>query len=134
MTSSNQLPAAVDEIIEGRSVTRSVHALSYNGADITDLFIERLLEHGYLPRAVGEIQISFGYRIPAFAIRKGTAYFGWVFVEKFSETKSRKMFGSILKNKKGDWAIQISYNSNETVYANPGDKSEMELEPSFTLE
>ena len=134
MTPAAQLLAAVNEIIEGRNVNRSVHNLSFEGRDLTGEFVKRLLSHGYSARTVGEVDVAFGERVPAFAVRSGTAYFGWVFIEKFSDTKSRKLFGSIVKNTKGDWAIQISQKSRELVYVNPREKSAMELEPTFVME
>jgi hypothetical protein len=72
--------------------------------------------------------------VPAFAIRNSKAYFGWVFIERFTEEKSRKLFGSLARNKKGDWLIQISQKSSELIYVNYRLKSGMEGERLFVME
>jgi hypothetical protein len=56
------------------------------------------------------------------------AYFGWVFWEKFSHRKLRKLFGSVVRNSKGDWAMQISDKGRSVIYANPDLTSEMDIE------
>ena len=134
MKLKRDLISAVDGIITGKLVNRSVHELAYDGKDVTGLFVERLSFHGYTPMKVGDVEVGAGYRIPAFVIRDGTAYFGWVFVEQFTEKKSRKLFGSVVRNRKGDWSIQIPHNSQEIVYANCGEKVEMENERLFIME
>ena len=73
-------------------------------------------------------------RVPALMIRDMRAYFGWVFVERFTEKKSRKLFGSVVRNKKGDWLVQMPSNSSERVYANLDLKIEMEAERLFVME
>ena len=134
MKLKQDLISAVDGIITGKLVNRSAHDLTYDGKNVTRLFLERLSVHGYTPMKVGDAEVEAGYRIPAFVIRDGTAYFGWVFVEQFTEKKSRKLFGSVVRNRKGDWSIQIPHNSQEIVYANCGEKVEMENERLFIME
>ena len=130
----SDLVSALDEIIEGKFVNRNVHELNYEGGDCSRLFIERLKSHGYIERRVGEIELQFEERVPAFAIRNGKAYFGWVFIERFTETKTRKLFGSVVRNKKGDWLVQIPSNSNESIYVNYKLKAGMEGERLFVME
>ncbi len=130
----SDLVSALDEIIEGKFVNRSVHELNYEGGGFTDLFIERLKLHGYIERRVGEIELQFEERMPAFAIRNGKAYFGWVFIERFTETKTRKLFGSVVRNKKGDWLVQIPSNSHGSIYVNYKLKAGMEGERLFVME
>ena len=66
--------------------------------------------------------------MPVFYLDKGVAYFGWVFWEKFSQLKLRKLFGSVVRNSAGDWAIQISAKRNTVIYANSVLKTEMDIE------
>jgi hypothetical protein len=75
---------ALDVIIQGRSVTRKQHELTLNGHDVTALFLERLTIHGYTPQTVGKISCEPGERIPAFYLEGVTAYFGWIFWERFT--------------------------------------------------
>ena len=133
MKSEDEIITALDDIIDGKVVNRSMHKLVYDGRDVSQSFIERLLQRNYLPMRVEEIAVTSGERVPAFVVRDVIAYFGWVFVEKFSDKKSRKLFGSVVKNKKGDWLIQIPSNSKEIVYANLDDKVEIENEKLFIM-
>lgn len=134
MKSDEEILRALNDIIDGKVVNRSMHKLVYDGRDVTQSFIELLLQRNYLPMRVEEIAVNSGERVPAFVVRDVIAYFGWVFVEKFSDKKSRKLFGSVVKNKKGDWLIQIPSNSKEIVYANLDDKVEIENEKLFVMQ
>jgi hypothetical protein len=125
---------ALDDIIAGRNVKRIVHDLNYDGRNLTGMFAARLKEAGFLETTVGEIEVGFNERIAAFLIRDSKAYFGWVFNERFTDKKSRKLFGSELRNRKGDWAIQIPSNSRETIFIDPSEKLGMEVDSSFVLE
>jgi hypothetical protein len=73
MKNEGKLVSAFDEIIEGKSVNRSVHDLDYEGVDLTHLFIARLKSHRFVEKGIGEIELQFEERVPAFAIRKGKA-------------------------------------------------------------
>ena len=133
------LLSALDEIVEGKTVSRKVVDLSEDGSDrkgaeLVQLFVDRLRLHGFVEKRVGDIELEFEERVPAFAIRDRKAYFGWVFIERFTETKSRKLFGSVVRNSKGDWLIQISHNSAESIYVNSRLKSGMEGERLFVME
>jgi hypothetical protein len=77
---------------------------------------------------VREVPVQPGQRVPAFYIDSGTAYFGWIFWEKFSQLRMRKLFGSVVRNEKGDWAIQIPEKRNTVVYANESLMSEMDID------
>jgi hypothetical protein len=77
---------------------------------------------------VQNVELRPGERVPAFYIDNGTAYFGWVFWEKFSQLKLRKLFGSVVRNRKSDWAVQISDKRRSVIYANPDLKSEMDID------
>ena len=61
-----------------------------------------------------------GERVPAFLVRDGRADFGWVFWEKSTPERSRKLFGSVVRNAKGDWEIQLGTGSREPVHVQPG--------------
>jgi len=119
---------ALADIIDGRVVKRSLHHLRMSGVELTDLFVHVLEEKGYLATPLQDIDVQPGERVPAFHIDGDTAYFGWVFWEKFSDRKMRKLYGSVVRNAKGDWAIQISGNRTTTVYVNTRLKGEMDID------
>ena len=122
------LDAVFDDIITGTGVHRSKHELTLDGKDVTFQFVAALKRHGYFPATVGEVEVQPGERVPAFFIKESTAYFGWVFWEKFTQWKLRKLWGSIVRNAKGDWAIQIPPNKPTVIYANGDLKIEMDIE------
>lgn len=125
---------AIDEIIGGRNVKRFVHDLHLDDRDLSGLFVERLLNAGFVEATVGDVAVGFDERVAAFLIRNSKAYFGWVFRERFTERKSRKLFGSEARNSKGDWAIQIPFNSREKIFVRYSEKLEMELDGNFVIE
>jgi len=135
----DDLISAFDEFIEGKFVSRQVVNLTGDGMErvydgLADLFIARLKLHGYVEIRVGEIELKEDERVPAFVLKSEKAYFGWVFVERFTDRKSRRLFGSVVRNKKGDWLIQVAGNSTERIYANINFKIEMEAERLFLME
>lgn len=77
---------------------------------------------------VQDAAVEPGERAPGFYIDKATAYFGWVFWEKFTQLKLRKLFGSVVRNNKGDWAIQIPPQRKTVIYVNMSLKTEMDIE------
>jgi hypothetical protein len=116
------------DIIEGTAVRRSKHELRWEHRDVTTEFIQALREHGYMPTLVERIALTPGERVPAFHVNDGFAYFGWVFWEKFSHVKFRKLFGSVVRNAKGDWDIQISERTKTVIYANMNLRTEMDID------
>ncbi len=129
-----EITEAIDEIISGRNVKRFVHDLHLDGRNLARLFAERLLNAGFVESTVGEVDIGFDERVAAFVVRDSKAYFGWVFKERFTEKKHRKLFGSVARNTKGDWAIQIPSNSREKIFVRCSERFEMELDGNFVLE
>ena len=127
-TPPEQLHEVLKDIIEGRIVKRAKHELVWEMRDISLQFIEVLSNEGYLPAIVGSIDIQPGERVPAFYVDDATAYFGWIFWEKFSQLRLRKLFGSVVRNGKGDWAVQIPEKRKTIIYANVNLKSEMDIE------
>lgn len=119
------------DIIDGKIVKRSKHQLVYEGEIVTSFFLEELQQMKFLPLHVGEIEIEKNERVPAFYIENNIAYFGWVFWEKFTELRLRKLFGSVVRNAKGDWQIQISPNSEKIVYANSTKKVLIDIDRPF---
>ncbi|MBM2846849.1 MAG: hypothetical protein HW407_2161 [Bacteroidetes bacterium] len=123
-----ELREVLSDIIEGKIVKRARHELRWDMRDVSMEFVEVLQESGYQPMIVDQANVQPGERMPAFYLENGVAYFGWVFWEKFSQLKLRKLFGSVVRNAKGDWAVQIPPQRKTIIYVNPGLKSEMDIE------
>ena len=123
-----QLNGVFTDIIEGKIVKRSKHELRWEGRDVSTEFTRALHAHGYDPTIVALIDIHPGERVPAFYIDDGYAYFGWIFWEKFSQLRLRKLFGSVVRNAKGDWAVQIPDKRKTVIYANAALKTEMDID------
>ena len=123
-----ELQEVFRDIVEGKVVKRSRHELKWGTRDVTTEFVDALAKAGYRQMLVQNLDITPGERVPAFYIDDGVAFFGWVFWEKFSQLKLRKLFGSVVRNSKGDWAIQISDKRRSVIYANPSLKSDMDIE------
>jgi hypothetical protein len=124
----NEFNEVFHDIIEGRTVKRSRHQLRWGMRDVTLDFVAALNEHGYTSTTVAAIPIEPGERVPAFFIEGDVAYFGWVFWEKFSHLRLRKLFGSVVKNPHGDWEIQISPKRLSVIYANLNLRSDMDID------
>ncbi len=127
-SNEDQITESLKDLAVGRGVKRSRHDLVVDGRDYTDEFIRILRETGYTPVTIAHAPVEPGERIPAFYIKDSTAYFGWIFYEKFTGRKLRKLWGSVIRNRKGDWAIQISPKKDITVYADSTQKTEMDLD------
>ncbi|MBM2840431.1 MAG: hypothetical protein HW412_959 [Bacteroidetes bacterium] len=124
----NELHEVLHDIIDGKIVKRSRHELKWDTRDVSFEFIDALGAAGYKQLLVQDVDVQPGERVPAFFLENGVAYFGWVFWEKFSQLKLRKLFGSVIRNAKGDWAVQISEKRRSVIYANASLKSEMDIE------
>jgi hypothetical protein len=123
-----EITQSLHELAAGKVVKRTRHELIVDGVDYTDRFVEVLKEIGYVPLTVAEVPVEPGERIPAFFIEDSVAYFGWIFYEKFSGRRVRKLWGSAIRNRKGDWAIQISPKKGITLYANINQKTDMDID------
>jgi hypothetical protein len=123
-----KLREVFSDIIDGRIVKRAQHNLMWGRKDCTLEFLEVLAEKGYVPMLVRNVAVEPGERVPAFFVEGAMAYFGWVFWEKFSQLKLRKLFGSIVRNAKGDWAIQVPEKRTTVLYVNTALKSEMDID------
>lgn len=126
-----RLRDALKEIIDGKTVKRSKHELIFGGIDVTNVFIEEMDKKNYLPSSVEEVRCEEGKRVPAFYLEGSFAYFGWVCWEKFTERRLRKLFGSSVRNEKGDWAVQIPAGTQKIVYANTALTLEMDIDHPF---
>lgn len=129
----DSIAEALHDIVEGRSVKRSRHELTYQGMSVTETFIATLRLHHFLPATVREVAIDPGERVPAFHIEGDTAYFGWVFWEKFTELRLRKLFGTVVRNARGDWLIQLPAQSPKVIYVNRSAVFEMDIDRPFEL-
>ena len=123
-----KLQDAFQDIITGTGVKRSKHEFIHDGVSVVTTFIEALEKHVYKPTNVADVGLHPGERVPAFYVEDTRVYFGWVFWEKFTSAKLRKLWGSVIRNEKGDWAIQISLTKTTTIYANEKLKTEMDIE------
>lgn len=127
-TPKQEIQDAFVEIIEGRNVKRVRHSLHYEGIDWSGSFIETLEKLGYLPATVDDIAMRPGERVPAFLVADGVAFFGWIFWEQFTSWKIRKLWGSVMRNERGDWAIQIPPTRPTMVFANRSLLLEMDID------
>ncbi len=108
--------AALEDLILGRGVSRGRHDLP---AELLPAFFDGLARNGFLATAVASVDIEVGERVPAWLVRGRRADFGMVFWEVFTARAKRKLFGSQVRNAKGDWEIQIYPTSKELIHANP---------------
>ncbi|MEX2116831.1 MAG: hypothetical protein WEB37_08085 [Bacteroidota bacterium] len=128
MSTQTRLSEALSDIVTGRGATRAKHLLILDGKPVVDDFLRCLQENGFTKTTVGEVEVEIGERVPAFFIEDTTAWFGWVFWEKFTETKARKLWGSIVRNAKGDWAIQIPPTKSAPIFADVKGKIDMDAD------
>ena len=119
---------ALRSIIDGKTVKRAKHNLTHEGENLSSLFIDELAARGYRATTVEQVGVQPGERVPAFLIEEGFAHFGWVFWEQFTSWKLRKLWGSVQRNTKGDWDIQIPATRPTTIYANDSLKIEMDID------
>jgi len=105
------------DIIAGK-VKRSLHQLTYQNRDYTLLFISCLKQKEYFPVSLKNVDLQVGTRIPGFYLEDTTAYFGYLFWEVFDDRHKRKIWGSVIRNKKGDWKYILPGNSSKEVYLN----------------
>jgi hypothetical protein len=124
---------ALAEIVRGRTVKRSVHELVHEGRDLSEEFVAELALQGFVPVRVSEVDVRPGERAPGFYIDGKIAYFGWVFWEQFTSWKIRKLWGSVVKDARGDWKIQLPDKGRAVIYANASLTIEMDIDhpPEF---
>lgn len=132
-TLDHQLTSALSDIVVGKNVKRSKHELVYEQTDVTESFITVMRQHHFHPTTVDAVAVAPGERVPAFFIEGTTAYFGWIFWEKFSQLRLRKLFGTVVRNAKGDWYIQLPSNSSKTLYADTSQIFDMDIDRPFEL-
>lgn len=126
--STEEIRTALRNLIRGAGVRRGSHSLHLDEADLSASFVDLLNEEGFLPSRVEDIDIEPGEKVPAFFISGDMAHFGWVFWEVFFPGRMRKIFGSVARNEKGDWAIVIGKGKQERVYVNGGMRSQMDVD------
>ena len=107
--------SAIDDLILGRGVRRGRHELA---DDAFELFRARLEEVGFRLTTVDAVEIEIGVRVPAWYLKKPFADFGTIFWEIFTPRTRRKLFGSEVRNDKGDWDIQLYPTSKEMLFVN----------------
>ncbi len=109
--------SALDDLILGRGVKRGRHDVP---PGLGPLFRARLAALGFVETTVGGVEIEVGVRVPAWLLGPGVADFGIVFWEIFTDRARRKLFGSEVRNAKGDWEIQLPPSSPRTIWAGLG--------------
>jgi len=119
---------ALRQLARGEGVKRGSHTLVWDGIDATAQFETVLGESGFQKRTLDEVNVRPGTRIPAFFLDGQVAHFGWIFWEMFFPGRMRKIFGSVLKNAKGDWAVILGKGSDATLFVNLTLAEEMDLE------
>lgn len=120
----------IEEVFEDVIMIRfniSKVELFYDELDLRDIFIRKLESSNFIAKKVKDVEVEPGFRVPAFYLKNREAIFGWVFWEIFTETKKRKLFGSAIKNQRGDWEIQITEDKDEIIYVNESRKIEIDL-------
>ena len=125
---TERFEAAFRDFITGWGVERAKLDLIHEGRVVIDEFLDALQRLQFTATTVGDVYVEPGERVPAFYIKDSTAFFGWVFWEKFTEKKLRKLWGSVIRNSKGDWFFQIPPGKPTTIYANTKLKTEMDLD------
>lgn len=129
MIDSNEIKKieeTLEDVISGKFNVPKIELL-YEGKDLVEIFVKKLIDLNFQPKKVNEVNVEIGFRVPAFYIKNKTAYFGWVFWEIFTETKKRKLFGSAIKNQRGDWEIEITDKSDEVIFVNESKNIEIDL-------
>jgi hypothetical protein len=106
--------AALDDLLLGRGVRRGRHEFPL---PLAPLVRERLAACGFVETRVAEVPVEVGVRVPAWLFRPPILDFGTVLWEVFTESKRRKLFGSEVRNRKGDWEIQLAASAPETIWA-----------------
>jgi hypothetical protein len=121
-----KIEETLEDVISGKFNVPKIELL-YEGKDLVEIFVKKLIDLNFQPKKVNEVNVEIGFRVPAFYIKNKTAYFGWVFWEIFTETKKRKLFGSAIKNQRGDWEIEITDKSDEVIFVNESKSIEIDL-------
>ena len=106
---------ALSDLAAGR-LQRSRHDLVWEGRDLTPEFEAVLAKEGFAPLRLRDLAVPRGVRFPAFVLRQGTAHFGHVFREKFTESEDRLLFGSVARDGRGDWDVMLTRRSTEPVW------------------
>jgi hypothetical protein len=106
---------ALRDLASGR-VHRSRHDLVVDGRDLTGEFQRVLGECGYTSARIRDLSVPRGVRFPAFVITGTRADFGHVFQEKFHENEHRTLFGSVVRDWRGDWELMLTRRDSRTVW------------------
>lgn len=117
-----EVAATLRSLAEGR-IQRSRHDLRLEGRDFSRDFEAVLRQEGYTPLRVRDLRLRPGIRHPAWFLKDGEAFFGYVFLEKFEEGSRRPLFGSVVRDYRGDWAVLLTRSSREAVWVKLGEAS-----------
>jgi hypothetical protein len=128
----SELFQALRDLAAGRGVSRGRHSLIWEGRDLTGRFVEALVSEGFEPMTVKQAPVDLNEKAPAFRVQAGQADFGWVFWEAFTERRARKLFGSEVRARSGDWEVQLGAGSRERLYVKVSDKVPVDPERPFS--
>ena len=112
---SREILEALSDLASGR-IHRSRHDLVLDGRDCTLAFEQALRDAGFVRVRVRDLDLPAGKRFPAFLLRNGVAHFGHAFREKFTEVEDRVLFGSVVRDWRGDWEIMLTRRSAEWIW------------------
>lgn len=112
---SREILEALSDLASGR-IHRSRHDLVLDGRDCTVAFEQALRDAGFVRVRVRDLDLPAGKRFPAFLLRNGVAHFGHAFREKFTEAEDRALFGSVVRDWRGDWEIMLTRRSAEWIW------------------
>lgn len=98
------------------------------GRDCTALFRDALAAEGFVATVIEQVEIAPGERVPAWLVETGRARFGHIFWERFTAERARKLWGSVHKNAKGDWARMLGVRSRTPLYVHPDTREHVDPE------
>src|SRR3989304_3772818 len=90
-----RLEEAFRDFITGRGAERAKLDLIHEGLVVVDDFLGALQRLQFTPTTVAEVPVDPGERVPAFYIKDSTAFFGWVFWEKFKQIEKKYLYRCI---------------------------------------
>ena len=120
---AEDVAAALRSFVRGDFRRSSLQLVSDSGEDVEPHFRRVALEEGYAPKRVADVSPASGRRVPAFLVRNGRAWFGWIFDERFTDERRRRLFASVERDHESpqhDWRVILGVGSKEELLVNEG--------------